>query len=92
MNWIHVSAVKQGPISKDIEMGTQASKATVLELAPGGHQIFRDVHNCVSSQSEPVFSGRGRDTALLLHWHHSMEFVSFVAHFQLILIYFHVED
>ena len=52
------------------------SKAIVLELAPGGHQIIRDLHNCTCSQLEPVFSRKGRNAASLLHWQHSMEFTS----------------
>ena len=83
------------PISKDIEVGTLKSKAIVLKLVPGAHQILRDLHNCAYSQLEPVFLGRGGNQLHSSTGNTSWGLFPFISHFQLILlvlIHFHVED
>lgn len=39
------------------------SKATVLELDPGGHQIIRGIHNCAYSQLQTCFQGEGKESS-----------------------------
>lgn len=83
------------PVSKDTEVGTLKSKAIVLELAPGAHQILRDLHNCAYSQLEPVFLRRGGNQLQSSISNTTWSLFPFISHFQfilLVLIHFHVED
>lgn len=83
------------PISKDIELGTLKSKAIVLKLVPGAHQILRDLHNCAYSQLEPVFLRRGGNQLHSSTGNTTWSLFPFISHFQfilLVLIHFHVED